>query len=256
MEESVKNLWLDKIKSGKVAVIESHYAPKNNTNCIWLKDGQMYIYGNAGWESLGSGSGGGGGVIKLPVQFNTIETTGGGEDPDEPIELSVNPTRGNTKGPGSTVYYCRQKVSGDLFGPTENSIILDLAYYFGGGGPKGSDTRATKSDLDDVSHHYFGLENGSSIDNAAVSQNMLQMLGLDDDSSAKILIEWRTVDENDNFGAPVLSIIYKGSNYLYIVDTDKNPVLAQYYNNPDFRGITIMEYENGGDDDVPPAETA
>lgn len=56
MEENVKNLWLSKIKSGKVAVIESHYAP-NNTNCIWLKDGVMYVFGNSGWESLGSGSG-------------------------------------------------------------------------------------------------------------------------------------------------------------------------------------------------------
>ena len=57
MEESVKNLWLDKIKSGKVAVIESHYAPKNNTNCIWLKDGAMYVFGNSGWESFGTGDG-------------------------------------------------------------------------------------------------------------------------------------------------------------------------------------------------------
>lgn len=53
MEENVKNLWLSKIKSGKVAVIESHYAP-NNTNCIWLKDGQMYVYGNSGWAELSS----------------------------------------------------------------------------------------------------------------------------------------------------------------------------------------------------------
>lgn len=57
MEENVKNLWLSKIKSGKVAVIESHYAP-NNTNCIWLKDGVMYVYGNSGWEALSSGSSG------------------------------------------------------------------------------------------------------------------------------------------------------------------------------------------------------
>ena len=57
MEENVKNLWLSKIKSGKVAVIESHYAP-NNTNCIWLKDGVLMVYGNEGWEALSSGSSG------------------------------------------------------------------------------------------------------------------------------------------------------------------------------------------------------
>ena len=63
MEENVKNLWLSKIRSGKVAVIESHYAP-NNTSCIWLKDGVMYAFGNSGWESIGGGNGGG-----LPVTF-------------------------------------------------------------------------------------------------------------------------------------------------------------------------------------------
>lgn len=247
MEESVKNLWLDKIKSGKVAVIESHYAPQNNTNCIWLKDGQMYVYGNTGWEPLGSGSGGSGGVIKLPVQFNTIETTGGGEDPQEPM-LGVNSTRGNTK--GSSVYFCKQKVSGDLFGPTENDIIVDLAYYFGGGNPKGGDLKATKSDLDDVSHSYFFLSTGELFNTPFKTLMFLQTLGLDDDPSAKVLVSWSTEDENEQQGPMIISLIYKGSNYLYIVDMNAS-VLAQYYNNPDFRGITIMESENGGNDDAP-----
>lgn len=54
MEESIKKLWLSRMKAGKVAVIESYNAPIN-TNCVWLKDGKMFIYGNSGWEVLSSG---------------------------------------------------------------------------------------------------------------------------------------------------------------------------------------------------------
>ena len=240
MEENVKNLWLDKIKSGKVAVIESHYAPKNNTNCIWLKDGQMYIYGNTGWEPLGSGSGSGGGVIKLPVKFDTIEVIGGGDAPDNPIIANVNPTRGNTKA-NLPRYYCKQKVSGDLFGPTENGLVLDIAYYYAGGGEKGGDLRATKSGLDDISHQYFPFQEGYLKEKTKTSQMELEMLGLNDDPSAKVLAYWYTGDSN-NQGPRVLSLIYKSSNYLYVVDMN-NAGLAFFYNNPDFRGITIMEAE-------------
>lgn len=240
MEENVKNLWLDKIKSGKVAVIESHYAPQNNTNCIWLKDGVMHAFGNSGWEPLGSGSGGGGGLIKLPVKFDTIEVIGGGDAPQNPI-LNATPTTGNTKA-NSPIYYCKQKVSGDLFGPTENGIVLDLAFYFGGGNPKRGDTRAIKSGLDDILHRYFSFQEGSLIEEMEGSQMMLKSLGLDDDSSAKVLASWVTRDSDDQVGLTVFSLIYKGSNYLYIADMN-NIGLWQLYNNPDFRGITIMEAE-------------
>lgn len=237
MEENIKQMWLSKIKTGKVAVVDSWSAPLN-TNCIWLKDGVMYVYGNTGWESLGTG--GGGGVIKLPVQFNTIETTGGGEDPQEPILNSVNPTRGDTKA-GSTVYFCKQKVSGDLFGPTANGLVLDLAYYDGGGNPEGSDTKATKAGLDDIFHQYYVLGTIQSV-GVEDSQSFLQALGLTDDPSAKLLVSWRTEDMYEHQGPRVISLIYKSSNYLYIVDMN-TPILAQYYNDPDFRGITIMEHE-------------
>ena len=239
MEENTKQMWLSKIKTGKVAVVDSWSAPLN-TNCIWLKDGVMYVYGNTGWESLGTG--GGGGVIKLPVKFDTIEVVGGGEDPQEPMLGSVNPTRGDTKGPSTVYYYCKQKVSGDLFGPTANGLVLDLAYYDGGGDLEEGEEKAAKSDLDDVFHQYYNFQKGTPVENMALSQTVLQALKLDDDSSAKILMQWSTLDEDDNFGAAVLSIIYKGSNYLYIMDM-ANPILSQYYNNPNFRGITIMEAE-------------
>jgi hypothetical protein len=199
----------------------------------------MYAFGNSGWEPLGGGSGGG--VIKLPVKFDTIEVIGGGDDPQEPIISSVNPTRGNTKA-NSPLYYCKQKVSGDLFGPTENRLTLDLAYYFGGGdNPKGGDLRATKSGLDNISHQYITFQEGFLVEQMKGSQMMLEMLGLDDDSSAKVLVSWPTGD-NNNPGPQVLSLIYKGSNYLYVVDR-ANGGLGYFYNNPDFRGITIMEAE-------------
>lgn len=53
MEDNIKKLWLSKIKAGKVAVVESHYAPKH-TNCVWLKDNTMYVYANSGWVELSS----------------------------------------------------------------------------------------------------------------------------------------------------------------------------------------------------------
>ena len=56
MEESTKKLWLTKVKKGIVAVVESPYAP-NNHNCIWLKQGTMYVYGNSGWTKLSSSGG-------------------------------------------------------------------------------------------------------------------------------------------------------------------------------------------------------
>lgn len=252
MDATRKHELLAQAKSNRVSnipIVESETAP-NTIHCIWLKEGVMYAFENGQWEAItGEGGGGGGGIIKLPVQFDTIETTGGGDDPQEPM-LNVNPTRGNAKGP-STVYYCKQKVSGDLFGPTENEIFMDLAYYDGGGDPKGGDEKAIKSDLDDVFHQYYSFQKGTPVENMALSQTVLQALGLDDDSSAKILMQWSTLDEDDNFGVAVLSIIYKGSNYLYLMDMT-NPVLSQYYNNPNFRGITIMESENGGDDNDAP----
>ena len=245
MDIQRKHELLAQAKSNRVSnipIVESETEP-NTTHCIWLKQGVMYAFENGVWEAL-NGEGGscsGGGLIKLPVKFDTIEVIGGGDDPQKPIIASVNPTRGNTKA-NSPIYYCKQKVSGDLFGPLENGIVLDLAFYFGGGGnPKGGDTRAIKSGLDDISHRYFNLREGYLVEKMKGSQMMLEMLGLDDDSSAKVLAYWPTVDNHDP-GPEVLSLIYKGSNYLYILD-DEAPILAQYYNNPDFRGITIMEAE-------------
>ena len=242
MDATRKHELLAQAKSNRVSnipIVESETEP-NTTHCIWLKQGIMYAFENGQWEAITGegGSGGGGGVIKLPVKFNTIETTGGGEDPDDPIVSSVNPTRGDTKGP--TVYYCKQKVSGDLFGPTENGVILDLAYYFDGGDPKGSDMKATKSDLDDVFHQYYTLGRELSAPSLEFSQMLLQGLGLTDDASAKVLVSWGTTDSESQSGPNVASLIYKGSNYLYIIGVG-NSVLSYYYNNPDFRGITITE---------------
>lgn len=243
MDIQRKHELLAQAKSNRVSnipIVESETEP-NTTHCIWLKQGIMYAFENGVWEAL-NGEGGscsGGGLIKLPVKFDTIEVIGGGEDPQEPM-LSVNPTRGNTKA-NSPLYYCKQKVSGDLFGPTENGLTLDLAYYFGGGGnPKGGNTRATKSGLDDISHQYFNLQEGYFVEKMEGSQLMLETLGLDDDSSAKVLVYWATKRTDKQVGPTVVSLIYKGSNYLYIVDMD-NIGLGQFYNNPNFRGITIME---------------
>lgn len=254
MDIQRKHELLAQAKSNRVSnipIVESETEP-NTIHCIWLKEGVMYAFENGQWEAITGEGGSGGGVIELPVKFNTIETTGGGEDPDDPIEASVNPTRGDTKGPVPVaVYYCRQKVSGDLFGPTANGIIMDLAYSDGGGdNPKKGTEKAAILDPDGVFHQYYSFQQGTPVETAEGSQILLQMLGLDDDTSAKVLMFWTTEDENHQLGSTVFSIIYKGSNYLYISDMD-NPVLSQYYNNPDFRGITIMEKENGGGDDDP-----
>ena len=245
MDIQRKHELLAQAKSNRVSnipIVESETEP-NTTHCIWLKQGIMYAFENGQWEAL-NGEGGscsGGGVIKLPVKFDTIEVIGGGEDPQEPM-LGVNPTTGNTKA-NSPLYYCKQKVSGDLFGPTENGIVLDLAYYFGGGNPKVSNTRATKSDLlDDVSHLYNNFQKGYLVEQMMGSQMMLERLGLDDDPSAKVLVSWDTERTDNQVGPTVFSLIYKGSNYLYIVDMD-NIGLGEFYNNPDFRGITIYEKE-------------
>ena len=79
MEKIIKDLWLTKVKKGKVAVVESPYAP-NNHNCIWLKQGTMYVYGNSGWEKLSSSGGDtpepepvDPKYIVLPVEFNSFE---------------------------------------------------------------------------------------------------------------------------------------------------------------------------------------
>lgn len=243
MDIQRKHELLAQAKSNRVSnipIVESETEP-NTTHCIWLKQGIMYAFENGVWEALNGEGGSGGGLIKLPVKFDTIEVIGGGgggEDPDDPIIASVNPTRGDTKA-NSPTYYCKQKVSGDLFGPTENGIVLDLAYYFGGGTPKGGDLRATKSGLDDISHRLFYFQAGY-LENMKGSQKGLEMLGLDDDPSAKVLVSWFT--DNNNPGPMVLSLIYKGSNYLYVVDM-ANAGLGYFYNNPDFRGITIMEAE-------------
>lgn len=244
MDIQRKHELLAQAKSNRVSnipIVESETEP-NTTHCIWLKQGIMYAFENGAWEAItGEGGSGGGGVIKLPVKVDTIEVIGGGEDPDDPIISSVNPTRGNTKA-NSPLYYCKQKVSGDLFGPTENGLTLDIAYYFGGGNPKGGDTRAIKSDLDDISHQYFTFQEGFLVEQMKGSQMMLERIGLDDDTSAKVLVSWATKSTDNQVGPTVFSLIYKGSNYLYIVDMD-NIGLGQFYNNPNFRGITIMEAE-------------
>ena len=244
MDIQRKHELLAQAKSNRVSnipIVESETEP-NTTHCIWLKQGIMYAFENGAWEAItGEGGSGGGGVIKLPVKFDTIEVIGGGEDPDDPIIASVNPTRGNTKA-NSPIYYCKQKVSGDLFGPLENGIVLDLAYYFGGGdNPKGGDLRATKSDLDNISHQSFLPSKGGIINTIAQSQELIQNLGLRDDPSAKILAYWNTLGTKDQ-GPMIVTLIYKGSNYLYIID-ENNAALAYFYNNPNFRGITIMEAE-------------
>lgn len=257
MDIQRKHELLAQAKSNRVSnipIVESETEP-NTTHCIWLKQGIMYAFENGVWEALNGegGSGSGGGVIKLPVKFDTIEVTGGGDDPQKPIVNSVNPTTGNTKA-NPPLYYCKQKVSGDLFGPTENGIVLDLAFYFGGGGnPKGGNTRAIKSGLDDISHQYFSFQEGSLIEQMKGSQMMLKSLGLDDDSSAKVLASWVTRDSDDQVGLTVFSLIYKGSNYLYIADRN-NIGLWQFYNNPNFKGITIMEAEEAPGPE--PIETA
>lgn len=105
----MKNQWLDKIKSGKVAVIESHYAPKNNTNCIWLKDGVMYVYGNAGWESLGTGGGGVDNLLIKPTY--PVEVPWHHTNVDQVVYLDINePTEvPYTYMPDETVYIIGKK---------------------------------------------------------------------------------------------------------------------------------------------------
>lgn len=75
MEESIKKLWLSRMKAGKVAVIESYNAPIN-TNCVWLKDGKMSIYGNSGWEELSDGGGSGGEGTEI-FTLSTVRVSSG-----------------------------------------------------------------------------------------------------------------------------------------------------------------------------------
>lgn len=52
MEQYRKEKFIADIKQGKLAVIQSADAPISR-NCIWLKDGVLYAYGNSGWEPIG-----------------------------------------------------------------------------------------------------------------------------------------------------------------------------------------------------------
>lgn len=87
MDANTKQLWLNRVKQGKVAVIESHYAPSNR-NCLWLKDGVLMICGNSGWEVLSSG--GDTPVdpkyIPIPLKFTSFEDKEPIPSPDPPQE--------------------------------------------------------------------------------------------------------------------------------------------------------------------------
>lgn len=215
MEESVKNLWLAKIKSGKVAVIESHYAPKNNTNCIWLKDGQMYVYGNSGWESLG-GEGGTGGFITTPVNFNEIKMS------------TIAP-----------LAYTESEADGILFNPVEimQGIDVTLKYLLDPGPDNPKNTRS----LDDIATQTFHISAGELLPYSADVYEMLAPLGFSENVIG--VAQYTSRNDYGDSGFVITTVVDNGKSYVVITDPKNNVGLVSYYDNPAFKGITIEKAE-------------